>query len=92
MKRRKAKAQAARESRAVDGSPLGRQILLQEMESGAAHLDKKPVMLLRLTGIGREGQEELVTLGITEADVDKFLGKVQEAVRSFKSEQARRPR
>lgn len=93
MRRRKAKAQVVRKGRAADGSPLGRQILLQGIEPGAAELAEKPVLLLRLTGIGlEEGQEELVTLGVAEADVDKFLGKVQEAVRSFKSKQARRPR
>ena len=84
MRRRKAKAQAVRQGRAADGSPLGRQILLQGIESSEFELDKRPVMLLRLTGIDLEGQREgIVTVGVAEADVDKLLTAVQEAVRSF---------
>lgn len=75
---------------AADGSPIGRQVLLEEISWGITEQSGVgPVLVLRMRGLDDQGRRDPITVGASEGAVDQLLMAVQQGAAKFKEQRAR---
>lgn len=75
---------------AADGSPLGRQVLLEGIDWGTStQPGVGPVLVLRMRGLDDQGRRDPITVGVSEGAVDQLLMAVQQGAAKFKEQRAR---